>query len=133
MFSTIHNRMSGAHLAASAKAMELKNAFMKMEVRTNGVHSCTFNWHEGLHIMVGVNGDKFNYAGTGAYTQDQAMVLHNIGQIYCLEGLPKFFPSFSLGPITVELDCNKRTVSWIYGEHKFTEPLSPNLQAPFSF
>jgi hypothetical protein len=28
---------------------------------TRGVHSCTFNWLEGLHIMVGVTGDKFNY------------------------------------------------------------------------
>jgi hypothetical protein len=37
MFTTIRNRMSGEHLAASAKAMELKNALMKKEVRTNAV------------------------------------------------------------------------------------------------
>ncbi len=101
---------------------------------TKGVHSCTFTWQTGTHIMFGITGANINHAANGAYTQAQSMMLHNVpGHLYVAGKVLKTLVTYTHGEVTVELDCDNRTVTWVVGTNRFTEPLPASLQAPFSF
>jgi hypothetical protein len=102
---------------------------------SKGVHSLSMNWN-GSYIMVGVTGASFNHMNTsGAYTQLHCMMLYNFnGSLHVAGEQIKTLSSFNSSSIlTVELDCDRRIVTWIMGANRFTEPLHSNLQAPFSF
>jgi hypothetical protein len=101
---------------------------------TKGIHSCSMNAH-GSHIMVGIAGVSINHANKhGAHSQLYSMMLQNNGCLYVAGGNTKMLSSFYSGSIiTVELDCERRAVTWIVDANRFTEPLHSNVQAPFSF
>lgn len=116
---------------ASTFGLEWQSAFTQSF--TTGIHSVSVT--PDNEIIIGICGASIVHAFKGgAHVQDYSMMLHSSGTLFVTGRKTKQFSSFSMGSsVRVELDCDRRTVTWSFGSNRYTESLHPLMQAPFTF
>jgi hypothetical protein len=100
---------------------------------TRGVHSCTFSGTPN-NIIAGISDANVKY-NHSAYTQLRTMMLNvSPGQLFIdgVETKPFMFDTQARS-VTIELDCDRRTVTWIRGTDRFQAPIPTSFKVPFSF
>jgi hypothetical protein len=100
---------------------------------SRGVHSCTFSGTPN-NIIAGISGANVKY-NHSAYTELRTMMLNvSPGQLFIdgVETKPFMFDAQARS-VTIELDCDERTVTWIRGTDRFQAPIPTSFKAPFSF
>lgn len=121
-------RIDGA--TASSGSIKWQSAFTQSF--TKGIHSISVT--PDNEIFVGICGASIVHAFKGgAHIQDYSMMLHSSGTLFVTRKA-KQLSSFSKGSsVRVELDCDRRTVTWSFGSNHYIESLHPLMQAPFTF
>jgi hypothetical protein len=108
---------------------------------SRGIHSCTFSeisssFNNGNrnNVMVGISGVNIDHT-SAAYSQVRAMMFRvYTGEIYVGGEEYKSYTYDTQEPsVTIELDCDRRTVTWIRGTDRFQAPIPTSFKAPFSF